>query len=720
MSAQEPNPTGSGSCSTRLCERCQGACFDDSLNKGSIALSQGSEMLKFPLNMKTCTAGRGANLPSDFEFHDWLPELPLLSDGCNFCCFLRSVIMDSKIGRQVEVQEISLKISYAWLPQNSNMPFALYGMCLGIFRPGERDAFETLRFTIDSEDEQCQRWLRVQSTPSLNFLSQEKISEMSAKLDKFPPSKSDFFPTRVIDLGADPEGEELKLVTKHDRLDQPYAALSYCWGTPKDAETQFKTLRCNLHDRYRGFRLSEVSPVIRDAVVVCRAFGVRYLWVDAVCIIQDDAYDWEQESALMAMLFKDAYFVIAAPASDSCNEGFLSLTKPFINLPFHSKLKPGIQGSYRLVQLPHQNYSGNPAVFFSLAIEDYLSSTWSTRGWVYQEGVAAQRILLFGRTGPSAQFHQDYSFNFFVHLGQRYLNYDGWFRIVSVFSGTRLTRKTDRLPAISGLAKLYQDVFQDQYLAGLWRNDLCRGLFWQTGFPDAHCQELIASLESPDPYIAPSWSWVREDRSISIYSGNILDLQRQFQVQQQEFVLIDVKMDLVGSNPYGQLRSGKLTLRSKALEVPSSWEFVRRLDYLDNKERIHLLTDWGWHTEGGANVGGLTLFLLGSCIKQRPQSCYCHELNTNPGSPSDETLGNASAKEEQALDLGDSDQVEEDGQRLCLKCKEKLVVYGLLLHPAKETGKFLRVGLFVSNPKKHVLGGMTLCQDWETKTIELI
>ncbi|KAL2681178.1 hypothetical protein Neosp_008785 [[Neocosmospora] mangrovei] len=159
MSAQEPNPTSSDSCSKRLCERCQGACFDDSLNRGSIALSQGSEMLEFPSNLKTSGAGRGAILPSDFEFHDWLPELPLLSEEteCHFCCFLRSVIMDSEIGRQVEVQEISLKISYTWLPQNSNMPFALYGMCLEIFRPGYKDAFETLRFTIDSQDGEHQR-----------------------------------------------------------------------------------------------------------------------------------------------------------------------------------------------------------------------------------------------------------------------------------------------------------------------------------------------------------------------------------------------------------------------------------------------------------------------------------------------------------------------------------------------------------------------------------
>lgn len=568
--------------------------------------------------------------------------------------------------------------------------------------------------------EPCQSWLRVQPAPSLNFLTEEKISEMSAKLDKFPPSKSDFFPTRVIDLGADPDGEELKLVTKHERLDKPYAAISYCWGTPKEAETQFKTLRCNLHDRYWGFKLSEVSLVIRDAVVVCRAFGVRYLWVDAVCIIQDDAYDWEQESPLIAMIFRDAYFVIAASASSSCNEGFLSTTKPFIHLPFQSKLKPGIQGSYRLVLVPSRKKFGRRATFSNLAVEDYLSSRWRTRGWVYQERVTGQRILFFGRMGLSAQFHQDDSTALFAHSAQRYLSYFGWFRIVTSFSDTQLTRQTDRLPAISGLANLYQDVFQDEYLAGLWRTDLCRGLFWQTGFSDRRRQEVSASLESPDPYIAPSWSWARDNHSISVHKHHIIDLWEKIEVLQQEFVLLDAKVDLVGSNPYGQLRSGKLTLRSKASEVPASWEFVRELDCLHDNERVHVRPDWGWFTEGGANVRGLTLLLLGSCIMKRPQSCCCHELSASEGSPTDKTLGNTNTKEEQALDLGDSYQVEEDDQRLCLDCQKQLLVYGLLLHPAKEPGRFFRIGVFVSDPNTHVLGGMTLCQDWETRTIELI
>ncbi|RSL51357.1 hypothetical protein CEP54_011458 [Fusarium duplospermum] len=617
-------------------------------------------------------------------------------------------------------------MSYGWWPEKyEECGFCLRGMCIEIFLPGNEDAIQVLRFTIDSEDEQLQKWLQVSQTPSPDFLSQKKINEMNAKLDQYPLADSDFFPTRVIDLGADPGGEELKLVTKQESLHRQYAALSYCWGIPEEAETQFTTLKCNLKDRHSGFKLSKVSPVIRDAVTVCRTFGVRYLWVDAVCIIQDDDYDWEQESALMAMIFRDAYFVIAAAASESCNEGFLSWTRPFIYLPFQSKLKPAIQGSYRLFTVPPYRDLVNPAVFVNLETEDFTSSRWHSRAWVYQERVAAQRLLLFGRSGLSAQFQKDPSSMIRVHQGEGNLNYKGWFRILSEFSTTRLTCQTDRLPAVSGLAKRFQEVFQDEYLAGLWRNDLCRGLFWQSDVADCSRQELLASLVSPDPYIAPSWSWARDLCPVAVHLAHILNLWQELEALWQEFALVDVKMELDGSNPYGELRYGQLTLRSKALEVPSSWDFEEKPGGLDGKERIIMEPDWDYYMEGEATAEGLTLFLLGSCIIERPRQCYCRQLSAGTDSLSEEIPHNIKAKEEQtvaglaALGLGDLDHVERD-QNLCLRCKEQVIMYGLVLHPAKEPGKFFRVGIFCSDPNTHVLGGMKLCEDWETRTVEII
>lgn len=101
-------------------------------------------MLEFPSNFDSHASGKGAVLSPDFELRDWLPALPALSASaeCDLCCFLRSAIMGSKIGRQVEEQEVCLKLVYGWWPQNSRSEFALYGMCIEISLPGEEEPLQ--------------------------------------------------------------------------------------------------------------------------------------------------------------------------------------------------------------------------------------------------------------------------------------------------------------------------------------------------------------------------------------------------------------------------------------------------------------------------------------------------------------------------------------------------------------------------------------------------
>ncbi|KAH8163482.1 hypothetical protein CIB48_g4761 [Xylaria polymorpha] len=82
-----------------------------------------------------------------------------------------------------------------------------------------------------------------------------------------------------------------------------YAALSYCWGAPADAATQFKTEQSTLNNHLAGFSLDELTSAVHDAVEVTRALSISYLWVDALCIIQDDVSDWEKESSAMADVY---------------------------------------------------------------------------------------------------------------------------------------------------------------------------------------------------------------------------------------------------------------------------------------------------------------------------------------------------------------------------------------------------------------------------------
>lgn len=67
--------------------------------------------------------------------------------------------------------------------------------------------------------------------------------------------------------------------------------------------SSYRTLSENVVDRMTGITLNDLPAVVRDAVTVSRKCGIRYLWVDALCICQDDEQEWESEAAAMADVY---------------------------------------------------------------------------------------------------------------------------------------------------------------------------------------------------------------------------------------------------------------------------------------------------------------------------------------------------------------------------------------------------------------------------------
>lgn len=108
-----------------------------------------------------------------------------------------------------------------------------------------------------------------------------------------PPKNTIFLPTRLIDIGTS-LGDIPCLVCSRNLSNTEslrYAALSYCWGTTEDAPTQLKTESSTLEDRYTGIPIETMTRTIVDAIHVAHALEIRYLWIDSLCIIQDDVQD---------------------------------------------------------------------------------------------------------------------------------------------------------------------------------------------------------------------------------------------------------------------------------------------------------------------------------------------------------------------------------------------------------------------------------------------
>lgn len=146
-----------------------------------------------------------------------------------------------------------------------------------------------------------------------------------------PLNLCSFLPTRVLDLGESASDCPRLIITreatsraKNDSIsDLRYAALSYCWGPPADARTQLKTEKSSLNERLAGIPIEFMSTVMKDAVTFAKALSVRYLWIDSLCIIQDDSTDWDEESIRMGQIYRNALVTICSVASSSCHEGFL-------------------------------------------------------------------------------------------------------------------------------------------------------------------------------------------------------------------------------------------------------------------------------------------------------------------------------------------------------------------------------------------------------------
>jgi len=181
--------------------------------------------------------------------------------------------------------------------------------------------------------------------------------------------------------------------------DFKYAALSYCWGPKKDAVTQTKTERDSFIARLQEIPRHEMSLVMRDAVKVCEALGLRFLWIDSLCIVQNDVKDWERESEQMGSIYLHSFISICVPASSSCHQVFLDRQNRKVNVKFQPSINSAIKGAYTIEEAGLASQLGGyyPGQCISYNIDVNVSS-WASRGWVYQERALSRRKLVFGRS----------------------------------------------------------------------------------------------------------------------------------------------------------------------------------------------------------------------------------------------------------------------------------------------------------------------------------
>ena len=340
-------------------------------------------------------------------------------------------------------------------------------------------------------------------------------------------------PTRLLRTGTDMDfsSDKVWLSKTRDLRDQTheihYLALSYCWG----GTVSMRTLRENVHSREKnGLHVADLPAVIRDAITVARKLKFEYLWVDSLCICQDDEQEWGKEAALMADIYGGSVFTISALSSPNVNVGFLGPRQrsmvPIGSIEFSGKDEEHDDGDRPLLLFIREEPR-------SLDVE-LRGGSLSRRGWPLQERILAPGVLHFGRDQVFWECNEDEetvsetsdqildSLRIKTNNGCRNLTVNDtrlWQDLLENFSRRDLTIFSDRLHAISGLAARLRKngAFTGRYVAGLWESRLDVLLLWTKSLKGL---ATIIPLEKNTRI--STWSWAHINRrSYHYYTSDL-------------------------------------------------------------------------------------------------------------------------------------------------------------------------------------------------------
>lgn len=411
-------------------------------------------------------------------------------------------------------------------------------------------------------------------------------------------------PTRVIDV------EDLKVIETTEGQKQPYVALSHCWGLP--TKESFITTRDNFDDMKKGFVLDDAPKTFRDAIEVTRALGIRYLWIDSLCIIQQDAEDWQRESSKMGSVYRGSTITIAAMEALSDSEGFLKM-RPRTHTTLKFISSDGLEAEVYLRSKDKASWQ----------YWDHRSKNYplNARGWCLQEAYLAKRTLRYTSTKliwrcktveweestlPRGHAASDpWSLENIYNNGRlsahRTLNnmtpYTEWYRMISEFSNRALTHASDKLPAISGLASLVAEHDKELYCAGIWWTDIAYGMCWKK------CRRLQRETE----YIAPSWSWASVRGAVEFIEAHDTMYAQSPASMLTQTKIVEFHSVKHGHNEYGQIDFAWLSLEAPLYALKKVEGATYQFDVATATETLDISFDIDEMYEGDTQLQALFL-----------------------------------------------------------------------------------------------------------------
>ena len=325
-------------------------------------------------------------------------------------------------------------------------------------------------------------------------------------------------PTRLLDLETD-ASTTIRLRNTMSESGA-YCALIYCWG----GEHQPTTTRVNLSARLVGFKSSNLPQTIRDAIRLTRNLGFRYLWVDALCIVQDDSTDKMHEINAMGSVYRGAALTISASSSSSVSDGFLHRRSEPMSFRLPFALSKDLDGTIGFVDNPTQHIE---------------TEALQLRGWSLQEHLLARRLVMFCaheilfrccyNLEPIQQSYINYSALGYLSLEEKLYDYTEhkrrmqenlWEGIVRNYSPRMFSDPHDRVNALVGKATELSKFWNDTYVIGFWRDCFTKQLAWY-----AYRDPRKPARNRTRSNNLPTWTWLSVNAHTNLLINDPQDAQ---------------------------------------------------------------------------------------------------------------------------------------------------------------------------------------------------
>lgn len=287
-----------------------------------------------------------------------------------------------------------------------------------------------------------------------------------------------------------------------------YVSLSHCWGPPH--KRPLRTTQTNLKQHMKAIPWDELPLTFSDAMKICVELDVEYIWIDSLCIIQDDEEDWKVESRKMGDIYENAYFTIAATSAGDSSQGLF-----------------GNRQALDMTRVPYESAEGVKSQVFAYiepeVVKEMVLSPLGQRAWVLQEYLLSRRIVHFTMHGLvwTCKYQERFTAR---HVTSEFGEVwavafeDTWTPLVESYTRRQLTFNTDKLVAIAGLSQKYEEKWPGRsYRQGLWLEDMPHDLLWFSN-------ERLARDATSQANI-PSWSWASTTGPISFKSAEFDEVE---------------------------------------------------------------------------------------------------------------------------------------------------------------------------------------------------